>query len=333
VPANARIGDLINVNNVVYATTTNKCGGTADAIYAVDLGSETKNVVSWKPNGGSPLGGIAFNPDGTEVYAAVGPGQAPSGGYANAIVGLDPKTLQPKDWLTGITNDLATGPVVVSDHGKVLVAAATSDGRVYLLDAGSLGGSNHTTPLYVSRAYSTTRSGVGPTSLASWEEQIADLNPPSAAAAGAPANGAGAAPQPATTPGTRWILMPISTPPADAGLPSTNGAVSSGAVLALKVVNAGGKPALEPGWVSHDLPAVSSPLIVNGVVFALARGGRTISAVLYGFDGISGKELWNSGKTMTSFVPNNALWAGNSQVYAATFDGMVYAFGFTQERR
>ena len=55
--------------------------------------------------------------------------------------------------------------------------------------------------------------------------------------------------------------------------------------------------------------------------------------MLYAFDSRSGRELWNSGKTMTSHIPPANLWASNSQVHAGTHDGTVYAFGFTLERR
>ena len=47
---------------------------------------------------------------------------------------------------------------------------------------------------------------------------------------------------------------------------------STGAVVALKLTDAGGALSLEPGWVSHDLSSPATPIIVNGVVFTLATG-------------------------------------------------------------
>src|SRR5439155_9055277 len=115
---------------------------------------------------------------------AVGAGTAASGTYANAIVALDPKTLALKDWFTQPTADFVTGPIVIGDKGKEFVAAAAGDGRVYILDPKSLGGSNHSTPVYISRAYSSAKSGFAIGALTSWEEQLP--NPAAAAAAANP---------------------------------------------------------------------------------------------------------------------------------------------------
>ena len=83
----------------------------------------------------------------------------------------------------------------------------------------------------------------------------------------------------------------------------------------------------------------ATPIIVNGVVFALSTGqpaaaDRTGSpAVLYAYDGVSGKALWNSGTSMTAFASPGSYWSALSQVYVGTHDGTVYAFGFPDERR
>jgi hypothetical protein len=55
-------------------------------------------------------------------------------------------------------------------------------------------------------------------------------------------------------------------------------------------------------------------------------------AVLYAFDAVSGKELWNSGKSITSYVRSTGIWSSNAQVYVATHDSTVYAFGFAMDR-
>ena len=115
--------------------------------------------------------------------------------------------------------------------------------------------------------------------------------------------------------GTRWLLVQAPS-----------------AIHALKVVEVGGHPSFQSGWVSRDIPNASTPIIVNGVVFAVARGSRTAPAVLYALDGTTGKEIWNSGKTITSFMPGRSFWSANSQVHVATFDGSIFAFGFALER-
>ena len=91
-PAGARFSDLIAVNDMVYTATSHGCGGAANGIWAINVSSDTKAVVSWKTNGGDPIGSVAFATNGTAI-AAIGPGAVTSGGYANAIVALDPKTL------------------------------------------------------------------------------------------------------------------------------------------------------------------------------------------------------------------------------------------------
>jgi outer membrane protein assembly factor BamB len=144
-------------------------------------------------------------------------------------------------------------------------------------------------------------------------------------------------------PGTTWLLAPVASPLPAGDWPYVSGRPRKGAIVAMKVVEAGGKLSLEPGWVSRDLDEPITPLIVNGVVFAVATGrpasagpggeARGNPAVLYALNGTTGKELWNSGRTITSFVTDHSFWAGNDQINVGTYDGNVYAFGFTMERR
>ena len=355
-PANARASDLIAVQDslYLYTTTSQNCGAVPNGVWAMDMSSEARTVTSWKTNGGSPVGPVALATDGT-LLVAIGAGQAGAGGYANAIVALDPKTLQLKDWFTDPMAEFVSAPLVFRQNEKDIVAAATRDGRILLLDAGLLGGANHSTPLYASRSFASNQPTFAPEALAMWQEVIpipgAQANPPAAAPAGAgapgaPAGGPAAPPAPTMQPGTRWLLVPVAGPlPADAQLPLTNGPITNGAILALKVVDEeGGKPSLQPGWVSRDLVSPVTPIVVTGVVFAASTGKpqattgvaaapRGTPAALYAFNGATGKELWNSGKAITSFMSGRSFWSGTGQVYAGTFDGTVYAFGFAMERR
>jgi outer membrane protein assembly factor BamB len=373
-PANARATDLIAVNRTLYAATSGECGGVPNGVWALDLASEAKPVTSWKTNGGG-VAGLAFATDGT-LLATVGPGKAAAGGYANAIVALDPTTLQLKDWFMDPKIELASMPLVFKSNGKEIVAAAARDGRILLLDLTSLGGSSHSTPLHISRPFATG-SGFAPEALATWQEAIttagtaatapgttgaAQAPPPQGAppagvpqgplttlpgAPGTPGGPAAGSAGPTSPAGTRWLLVPVAGPlPADAQAPGANG-VKSGAVLALKVVDQGGKLSLEPGWISRDLPSPATPLVVNGVVFALSGGKprdtsaappsdlakRGTPAVLYALDGRDGKELWSSGKRMTSFLSARSFWSATGQVYVGTYDGTLYAFGPAMDRR
>ena len=53
--------------------------------------------------------------------------------------------------------------------------------------------------------------------------------------------------------------------------------------------------------------------------------------MLYALDASSGKELWNSGTSITSFVYSGGLAAGDGQVYVPTNDNTLYAFGIPLE--
>jgi outer membrane protein assembly factor BamB len=110
--------------------------------------------------------------------------------------------------------------------------------------------------------------------------------------------------------GTRWILAPTSN-----------------AVSAFRFSNANDVPALAQAWVSRDLVSPRTPVIVNGVAFALSSGqNQSANAVLYALDPASGKELWSSGSTITSFA-TAGLSGGTAQVYVVTFDNTVWSFG------
>lgn len=134
-PANARSSDLIAVNTTLYAATSQNCGGAPNGVSAIDLESEAKPVVSWRTNGGGVVGGVTVGTDGT-LFVAIGAapsgtaGASAAGRYANAIVALDPKTLQVKDWFTHPTSEFVSAPLVFRENDKDVVAAPTKDGRI-----------------------------------------------------------------------------------------------------------------------------------------------------------------------------------------------------------
>ena len=55
-PANAKWSAPIAVDTTLYAATSGNCGGAPDGVWAIDLDSEAKPVVSWKTNGGGVVG-------------------------------------------------------------------------------------------------------------------------------------------------------------------------------------------------------------------------------------------------------------------------------------
>jgi hypothetical protein len=309
-PPNSKWSSPVAVDTTLYAATSGKCGGAPDGVWAIDLDSEAKPVASWKTNGGGVVGAVAFTPDGT-LIAAIGPGQTTGDGRANAIVALDPKTMQLKDWFSQPTAEFVTGPTILRHNNRNIVAAATKDGRVLLLDPASLGGSDHGTPLLVSKPLLGAGASVRGDALAAWQQSVD---------------------------GTSWILLPASGR-VSAGSAAANGSIAAGAVVALKLMDTGGALSLEPGWVSHDLSSPATPIIVNGVVFTLATGlpstgtGRGTPAVLHAYEGATGKRLWDSGKAMTTSASPGSMWSGLGQIYIGMTDGTLHAFGFNDERR
>ena len=327
-PANAKWSSPIAVGTTMYAATVGNCGGAPPAIRAIDLDSDAKPVVAWNTDGGPVVGAVAFTSDGT-LIAAIGAGRITGEGKANAIVALDPKTLKVKDWFTQPAAEFVTGPTILRHGDREIVTAATKDGRLWLLDAKSLGGPDHGTPLHASKTVLGTGAMVSADALAAWHSTPSAPNASGATAQPSPTNTAG---------GATWILIPVAGRLAS-GVPSTNGPVANGAVLAMKLGDSGGALGLEPGWVSHDLAAPATPLIVNGVVFTLATGvpatagGRGTPAVVHAYNGATGARLWTSGKTMLTFASPGSFWPGYGQVYVGGHDGTLHAFGFNDERK
>ena len=144
--------------------------------------------------------------------------------------------------------------------------------------------------------------------------------------------------------GTRWVLATAAGAPASSLKFASNGPVVAGAVVAFKLVDQGGKPALEPAWSSRDMTSPLAPIVVNGMVFAVSSGEfrgagassaaeraqRSTPAVLYALDATSGKTMWSSGQTITSFA-RSGLASGAGQVYLVTYDNTLYAFGIPME--
>ncbi|MBS1857371.1 MAG: PQQ-binding-like beta-propeller repeat protein [Acidobacteria bacterium] len=257
--------------------------------------------------GGAPNGVWALDLESRKVTSWKAPGAiAGSLGFAfgpdgtlyvatetGELAALEPKTLKVLATYNAGAPGFASTPVVFEHSGKPMIAVAAKDGSVHILPQ-TLGSAVAKTPSATSTG--TVTAGA----LASWQDSA----------------------------GTRWILAP-----------------SANAVVAWKLVDHGGSLALERGWASRDMASPMPPMVVNGVVFAVSSGEfrsgsgvsaaqvaqKSAKAVLYALDAKTGKELWNSGNTITSFAHSGGLSAGGSQVYLETYDGTLYAFGFPIE--
>jgi outer membrane protein assembly factor BamB len=298
---------LVFVDGFVYTTTTNGCGAAPNAVWALDTLSAERTVTRWDAGAADIIGttGPTLGTDGT-LYVALAPAAAsPSSGGAadraatvpaNALVALERDTLAVKDWFGPAEGSFNAPPVVFRLGEREVVAITATDGRLFLLDARSLGGRDHRTPLYVTPPAGTMKLSPG---LATWQDET-----------------------------TRWVLAPAGD-----------------AIAAFKVSDSDGRLLAERAWQSRPLVSPLAPIVVNGVVFvasggefqggsgpasAKERADRSTPAVLYALDGATGREMWASGTTITSFA-RAGLSAGGGQVYLVTFDNTLYAFGIPME--
>jgi outer membrane protein assembly factor BamB len=102
-------------------------------------------------------------------------------------------------------------------------------------------------------------------------------------------------------------------------------------IVTFKLTEQGGTPAFQAGWTSPEIAAPLPPLVVNGVLFAASTGTRAVPGVLYALDAATGKQLWTSGRAITSTI-RGGLSAGGGTVFVPGSDSTLYAFGFEIEK-
>ena len=142
-------------------------------------------------------------------------------------------------------------PVVFPFKQWELVAAAGKEGVIYLLDAKSMGGADHRTPLYRSPLLTNEDVNLAGRgfwgAFATWED-----------------------PQ-----GTRWLYAPAWGPPHSQApaFAMTNGAAAHGSIMAFKVEEKDGKPVLDAGvdFARHGRAGAAGSGERHGVC-ALERG-------------------------------------------------------------
>ncbi len=279
VPAGANAVGLVSYGGDAYVSTLPGCAAVDSAVWAVDL--STKVVKKWLAPGKGVVGSVgqAAGSDGT-VYVSAGDGE---------LHALAAKTLEPlRHFKTGGV-ELVSSPVIFEHKGNDMIAVATADGKVHVIDASSMSA--------VASSDAALGAGYAVGALSSWQDAA----------------------------GVRWILAPGAT-----------------AITAFKLVEANGGMKLVKGWTSRELISPAAPAVVNGVIFALSTGDsrkgsvaeriRTSKpAVLYALDGADGKELWNSGSSMTSFVSSGMMSIGGSRVFVSTYEGTQYVYSFPME--
>jgi outer membrane protein assembly factor BamB len=332
VPGNGKPYALNLVGDTLYTATGQHCGGSPNAVYAMDLASPANTVKSFATGGGGiwGLAGPAVGGDGT-VYVETGDGpfDPSKGQYSDTFLALNPKDVSLKDyytptampWITKRDLDLNCTPIVFQWKGRELIAGSGKEGRIYVLDAKSPGGDDHRTPLI--RGLPVSNEGASFEAagiwggMATWEDSK----------------------------GARWIIAPVWGPlDANYKYAHRDGDAPHGSIVAFKLEeDKQGKPTLMPVWASRDMIAPAPPVIANGVVFALSTGEYTVQlgadrvansthATLYALDAETGKELYSSGDKITSFTHFGGIAVADGAVFLGTYDSTVYAFGFPMER-
>jgi outer membrane protein assembly factor BamB len=320
------------VDDRIYTTTGQGCGGVPNAVYEVDLKSRMVTASTPAQHAGIwGVAGPAVGNDGT-IYAATGDGPYDPSALqlSTSVLAFTPNDLRLQDyytptnheWLSSRDLDINTTPVVFPYKGRDLLVVSGKEGRYILLDSKSLGGEDHQTPLYrtglISNAEVRFQTQGTWGNLTSWEDKD----------------------------GIRWVLAPIGGPTA-VKFPMASGPTPHGGVIALRLEDKGGKPELTPGWLSRDMMTAETPVIANGMVFVLdsgeftgqyddVEGGlytsaerikRSVPAKLYVLDAETGKQLYSSGEQVVSFLHQSGIAVAGGRVIFGTFDGTVYCFG------
>jgi hypothetical protein len=325
------------IDGILYANIGRGCGGVISHMAAMDLKDPAHSVMRFYTSTGRPAGawgrgGPVLGPKGIYVQTADGPYDPAMGRFGNSVLVFGLKTMQLLDSFTPSnlaflnTKDLdlgSAGPVLFPFDKWQLAAVSSKESVIYLLDANSLGGADHRTPLYQSPRY-------GNDELQLWGRGVW----------GAMATSQDAA-------GKRWLYVPMWGPPSKQGPPFQyrNGPVEKGSVMAFQLGIENDKPALIPVWTSRDMHVPDPPLFANGVVFVVATGENTRQGgyfppevrakpvghvIFYALDAETGKELYSSGDMIDTWTHFGGLALAKGRVYFTTWDAKVYSFGLKQ---
>ncbi len=333
----AKSSSLNLVGNRVYTTLAQGCGNGTSGFYSLDISDAHRPDIQQLLLSNSDTAGIwgrggAIIGDNGRVYGSTADGRFDStaGDYSNAIVSASANRLDaidyflPANWLSLFKRDLDLGsasPVYFGWHNRKLVASATKEAVVYLLDADQVGHADHQTALYVSPLLGNEK-GDCCTGFGVW----------------------GGLSTARDADGNTWLFVPLGGPPSSRAprFPYSYGSVTHGVVLAFKVVPGSNPdtPVLEPAWMSEDVNIPDPVVVANGVVFVLGTGenarqkdteaGRllhTSQAVLHAFDMKTGKQLFGSGTDIKSWVHFSGLAISDGCVFVVDHDSNVYCFG------
>jgi outer membrane protein assembly factor BamB len=348
VPAFSKNWSLNLADGVIYTSISQGCGGAQSGFYSIDVRDPLRPVIRnlfISRDGGAGIwgrGGPVIGKNG-RIYGLAGDGpNNPSGGeFGSAVIAASMPNLEmldyfrPSNWdeINKYDLDMGAGsPVWFVDKNHNLLAAGGKEGVLYLMDADSLGGNEHQSPIFItSRLANDGRNFQGEGlwgAPSAWRDEHGDA----------------------------WIYVPIwgALSKEAPNFGQTNGPTPHGSVVAFKVSfdSVSKKPLLQPAWVSGDFNLPEPVVIAGGVVFGLSTGENarqtqesgvihsgltlltdadrrqnTTNAALYALDAKTGKTLWESGNAMPSWVHFSGLAVADGNVYAVDHDSRVYCFG------
>jgi outer membrane protein assembly factor BamB/cytochrome c5 len=270
VPPYTRNFSLNMYEDRIFASTTRGCQNEVSEIVGIDVASPEHTVTHFytshgKGSGPWGRGGIVVTPFGVVAQTADGAYDPAAGRWGSSVVGLN-KFGRVTDSFTPLNEPVinardfdlgSSSPVVFPYDDRTLVAVSAKEGVIYLLDAKSLGGKDHRTPLYTSPRWSNdallfSLNGMWSV-MSTWQDAQ----------------------------GRRWLLAPFYGPQAKAtaGLfPKNHGPTVNGQLMAFTVEGTGAHPTLVPRWVSADLDLPGIAVVANdgsdGVILIVANGDR-----------------------------------------------------------
>ncbi len=344
VPPYSKMWSLNYSGGVLYTSLSQDCNNARSGIAAMNPDAPGKPVVFFSAAGacgksfcGAGIwgrGGPAVDFDGF-VYGATGdaPFDPAANMFGDTVLKLSPGTLQlagyytPADWEYITRKDLDMGtttPAIFRWRNRVLVAFGGKEGAVYLADTATMSTVRHRVADYISARYTNPQqtfeaNGIWG-AISVWRDSQ----------------------------GETWLYVPSWGKPAPAAqFPESYGPVTSGSVMAFKIVPAkDGSPALQPAWISEDIAMPDPVAIAGGVAFVLGTGENPLQvqngditklrrnredlntghAILYALNARTGRQLWSSAGTMSGWTHFSGLAVGDGKVFATTHDGAVYAF-------
>ncbi len=337
------------IDGVIYTSLSQGCGGAESGIYSMHIQDPPRPIIRQlliSKKGGAGVWGRGGPVVGknNRIYALAGDGEfnPSTGEFGSSVVASPLRNLEvvdyytPTNWQEINKYDLDMGsssPVWFPYKNYKLLAGGGKEGFVYLMDADSLGGKDHQTPLFITpRLGNDERSFEGKGiwgGLSAWRDEQ----------------------------GQTWVYVPVWGPVSVNApkFPKTNGSISRGSIMAFTVNldRASKKPVLEPAWITGGFNLPEPVAIANGVVFVLSTGentrqtqqggvidysnlklltdaermANTNNAVLYALDAKTGKVSYDSGNALSGWVHFSGLALADGQVYAVDHDSRVYCFG------